>query len=90
MAAHRSLWWPVLAEKALSRRQVLTDHRKRYYELLHPETAHGGDRKSSRQLGDLIENRFTQDTADKTGRAERSVMRSGWPADMNCLLGQTI
>ena len=24
MAAHRDLWWPVLAEKALSRRQVLT------------------------------------------------------------------
>ncbi len=24
MAAHRDLWWPTLAEKALSRRQVLT------------------------------------------------------------------
>jgi hypothetical protein len=42
--------------------------------LDHPETKHGGDRKgSTRQNGDL--KRFTEDTAEKTGRSERSVQR---------------
>jgi ParB-like chromosome segregation protein Spo0J len=55
-------------------RAKLTAERKRIYELDHPETKHGGDRKgSTRQNGDL--KRFTEDTAEKTGRSERSVQR---------------
>lgn len=55
---------------------MFTAERKRAYEVLHPETAHGGDRKSSRQVGDLnAPGRFTADTAAKTGRSERAVQR---------------
>jgi hypothetical protein len=85
--------------------------RKALYEELHPETRHGGDRKSgaaksshqvedligdrsadtamdgdaaageeerksSGQVGRLIADRFTKDTAEKTGRSERSVQRA--------------
>lgn len=49
--------------------------RKRIYEDEHPEARHGGDRKSSRQVGDLNADRFTADTAAKTGRSERSIQR---------------
>ena len=44
------------------------------FEILHPETGHGGDRKSSRHIGDLND-RFTADTAASTGRSERAVQR---------------
>ena len=52
--------------------------RKQIYEKLYPRTKHGGDPKSaegksSRQNGDL--KRFTEDTAKKTGKSERSVQR---------------
>ena len=55
--------------------------RKEIYERLHPETKQGGDRKSekarrsSRKLCDLIEpaDRFTSDTAKRTGRSERAI-----------------
>jgi hypothetical protein len=52
--------------------------RKRIYEALHPETAHGGDRKSSRQVGDLKQDkpkseRFAKATAKATGASERAV-----------------
>jgi hypothetical protein len=40
-----------------------TARRKEIYEELHPEARHGGDRKSSRQLGDLNDDRFTRETA---------------------------
>ena len=58
-------------------RAMLTSIRKGCYEFLHPETKHGGDHTSgaSRQVGDLGPNRFTTDTAETTGRAERSVQR---------------
>jgi ParB family transcriptional regulator, chromosome partitioning protein len=59
-----------------SERALFTRRRKEAYEALHPETAHGGDRKSSRQVGDLNEPaRFTADTAAKTGQSERAVQR---------------
>lgn len=53
--------------------------RKEIYEALHPETKHGGDRKSraaksKRQNGALKS--FAQDTADRTGRSKRSVQRT--------------
>jgi ParB family chromosome partitioning protein len=53
--------------------------RKAIYEALHPETAHGGDRKSeksTRQNGDLNADRFSKDTADRTGKSERTIQRN--------------
>jgi ParB family transcriptional regulator, chromosome partitioning protein len=56
--------------------------RKVWYEELHKQTKHGGDRKSeewhksSRQLGDLNgAPSFVEDTAAKTGMSERDVER---------------
>jgi len=52
--------------------------RKALYEQKHPETKHGGDRKSdksSRQNGDLND-RYTKNTAKKTGNSERKVQRN--------------
>jgi ParB family transcriptional regulator, chromosome partitioning protein len=57
--------------------------RKKVYERMHPETSHGGDRKSktksSRQFGDLKgaeADRFTADTVAKTGKSERTIQRA--------------
>ena len=63
------------AERALHQAE-----RKRRYEKLHPETKHGGDRKSakaksSRLHGDKNAERYTKDAAKKTGKSERSVQR---------------
>lgn len=57
-------------------RAKLTAHRKKAYEALHPETRHGASgngRRKSCQDGDST--RFTQDTAERTGRSERVVQR---------------
>ncbi len=58
-------------------RATLTTIRKQCYEFLHPETVHGGDRKSSRKVCDLLSSndtkRFTTDTAEVTGKAERTI-----------------
>jgi ParB family chromosome partitioning protein len=66
-----------LCREALSPAQetAAIARRKQIYEQLHPETAHGGNRKSSRQFGDLKPKRFTKATAAETGRSERSVQR---------------
>jgi N6-adenosine-specific RNA methylase IME4 len=40
-------------ELSPAERAAAIGRRKAIYELLHPETAHGGDRRSSRQVGDL-------------------------------------
>ena len=43
---------------------------------MHPETKHGGVRRgSSGQLGQLKNDRFTADTAAKTGKPERTIRR---------------
>lgn len=70
----------VRAELSVVDRARQTARRKAIYLLLHPETAHGGDRsEASRRVGDLgarseIE-RFTTNTANATGHSERSVQR---------------
>jgi ParB-like chromosome segregation protein Spo0J len=60
-------------------RTIATMRRKAIYVQLHPETAHGGDRKSSRQVGDLNEGRpverFTKATAEATRIGERTIQR---------------
>ena len=45
--------------------------RKELYEMLHPETKHGGDRKTNQVAESAT--RFTQATAEKIGRSERTV-----------------
>ena len=51
--------------------------RKSIYEAMHPETKHGGDRRSD-QVGDLHtrSERFTSATADATGRDESAIRRA--------------
>jgi hypothetical protein len=44
------------------------------YAELHPETKHGGDRKSD-QVANLA-TRFTASTAEATGKPERSIQRA--------------
>lgn len=57
-------------------RAVFTAERRRWYEIRHPETRHGGDRRSNGQVGHLNSPAsFTADTARKTGRSERDVRR---------------
>lgn len=63
------------AELSDAERAKSTARRKAIYEVLHPEFAHGGDQKSSRQVGDLNDQRFTASTAKATGRSERAVQR---------------
>lgn len=61
-----------------SERALFTKRRKDAYEALHPETKHGvigNGREKSRQLGDSTDDRFTADTAAKTGQSERAVQR---------------
>lgn len=62
------------AELTPAERAEQTARRKELYLIEHPETGHGGDRRSSRQVGDLND-RFTADTAKSTMQSERSVQR---------------
>jgi len=64
------------AELSASERATSTARRKAIYETLHPETKHGGDRKSD-QVANLAtcSDRFTSDTAKATGKSERAVQR---------------
>lgn len=58
---------------------MFTARRKEAYEALHPETKHGAvgnGREKGRQLGDSTSDRFTADTAAKTGESERTVQRN--------------
>ena len=69
-------------------RAVFTFRRKELYLLKYPETAHGGDRKSSRQVGDLIERQerksFVAATAELTGKTERSIQRDAERGEKVC------
>ena len=60
-----------------SDRALFTRRRKEIYEALHPETRNGSSgagRPKVRQLGEAAD-RFTADTAARTGRSERDVQR---------------
>jgi hypothetical protein len=48
--------------------------RKAIYETIHPETKHGGDRKSDQVANSAT--RFTQATSDATGKAERTIRQA--------------
>jgi hypothetical protein len=67
------------SELSAADRAVFTFRRKELYLIKYPETQHGGDRKTSRQLGDLIERQerrsFVAATAELTGKTERSIQR---------------
>lgn len=58
---------------------MFTKRRKEAYETKHPETRHGAvgrnHESQSRQVGDSEPERFTVDTARKTGQSERAVQR---------------
>lgn len=67
-------------ELSPAERALAIARRKKIYEALHPDTAHGGARRSSRQVGDLKPvspkaERFTKATADATGASERAIQR---------------
>ena len=69
------------AELSVTESAAAITTREKIYVRLHGEK-HGGDRKSetaksSRQVGDLISaDRFTLDTAAKTGKSERAIQRA--------------
>jgi len=60
-----------------AQRARFTAERKRWYEVRHPETKHGavGRAGKGRQDGDSSSERFTAETAARTGKSERSVQR---------------
>lgn len=63
-----------------SERALFTQRRKEAYEALHPETRNGTNQHSRlRQLGEPSD-RFTSDTASRTGQSERAVQR-GYPTN---------
>lgn len=76
----RNLWLhvdqPVAAEVLASihpsDRARFTKRRKEAYEALHPEARHGGDRKSD-QVAKSATRSFSEDQANATGMAERTV-----------------
>jgi ParB family chromosome partitioning protein len=65
-------------------RAIALKMRKEAYERAHPETAHGGDRKSRKKreenqvanLATFGKDRFTKEAAAKTGLSERSIQRA--------------
>lgn len=66
-------------ELSVLEKSIQTSRRKEIYEILHPETKHGGDRKSSRQVGDLKENKvesFVEQTAKATNESTRNIERN--------------
>jgi hypothetical protein len=68
---YRSELGPAEVASALSRRKAT-------YEAMHPETKLGANQHEGRvrQNGEPTADRFTKDTADKTGMSERTVQRN--------------
>lgn len=58
-------------------RAVFLAEKKRLYEAMHPETRHGGDRRSDQVaiFGDKIALRFTSEVVERLGLSERSIQR---------------
>ncbi|MEY9131925.1 hypothetical protein ACVMII_000793 [Bradyrhizobium diazoefficiens] len=59
-----------------AQRAKLVARRKALYEAVHPQTKHGGDRKSTNaknQDAEFASRSFAADTATKTGKSKRSV-----------------
>jgi len=51
--------------------------RKAIYETIHPETKHGGDRKSDQVANSATRSdRFTSATSEATGKSERTIRRA--------------
>lgn len=66
-----------------SERADFTNRRKWAYEQIHPETAHGGDRKSD-QVANLATRSFSEDQAAKTGSSPRAVRRDAERGEKVC------
>lgn len=69
-------------------RAVFTFRRKELYLQKYPETAHGGDRKSSGQVGHLIDRQerksFVAATAELSGKSERAIRRDADRGEKIC------
>jgi N6-adenosine-specific RNA methylase IME4 len=66
----------IRADLSPAERAMHVAARKPLYEKLHPETKHGGDRKSAKaKSSPKVEDSFTKDAAKKTGRSRQSVER---------------
>jgi ParB family chromosome partitioning protein len=60
-------------------KSIQTSRRKEIYEILHPESKHGGNRKSSPQVEDLIKNKiesFVEQTAKATNQSRQNIERN--------------
>jgi ParB-like nuclease family protein len=66
----------IRAELTPAERAMHVERRKKLYEKAHPETKHGGDRKSagSRSQDENLKS-FVADTAEKTGKGRSTVAR---------------
>ena len=66
-------------------RALFTKRRKEAYEALHPETKNGENQHTRvRQVGEATSaDRFTADTAAKTGQSERAVQRDAERGKVN-------
>ena len=85
----RSNLSPAQEAQAIARRKAI-------YEELHPETKHGGDRKSD-QVDNLAtrSDRFTAATSDATGKSERDIRRAAARGealgdDLNAIAGTSV
>jgi ParB family transcriptional regulator, chromosome partitioning protein len=65
----------VRAELSPAQQAAAISRRKEIYEILHPETKHGGDRVSEQvaKTATCSPDRFTADAASKTNKSERSI-----------------
>ncbi|MGI2036393.1 MT-A70 family methyltransferase [Rhizobium panacihumi] len=68
----------IRSDLGASDRALFLARRKELHLIKYPETAHGGDRRASRQIGEMKTaeaKRFTAATAEATGQKERSIQR---------------
>ncbi|WP_147296814.1 hypothetical protein [Paracoccus thiocyanatus] len=62
---------------------MFTARRKEAYEALHPEAAHGGDRKSD-QVANLATRSFADDQSAMTGQSARAIRRDAERGQQVC------